>query len=173
MRTNSSVWHSSKDASAISHLYSGDFSQIFGMPFAPQATVGQTNPMRNSQGGSSDLAATERRREQRLSADIPAEITGIDHAGHLFTERTLLEDVSEIGYRFETHTQLQCGDIVAVKPVEPGEKSLMLGQSQLVEVAWIAHHKAGWTVGTRKLHGEKLAKPEFPPASYSPRLPAK
>jgi hypothetical protein len=129
--------------------------------------------MHDNQGTPSDVITKERRREDRLSTEIPVEITGINHAGHLFTERTLLEDVTEIGCRFETHTQLQCGDVVAIKPVEPGEKSLMLGQSQLVEVVWIAHHKAGWTVGTRKLHGEKLAKPEFPPASYSPRLPPK
>ena len=115
----------------------------------------------------------QQRREERLSVSIPVEITGVDRAGHLFTERTLVEDITEIGCRFDIRTQLQCGDIIAVKLLEPGEKSMTHGQPHLFEVVWAAHHRTVCTVGARKLQGEKLAKAKFPPPNYSPRHPAK
>jgi hypothetical protein len=121
----------------------------------------------------SEAVNGERRREVRvLVNDIPAEVMGIDRAGHLFNERAFVKDVTDLGCRFDTRAQLRCGDIVAVKPLEPGEKVLTDQQSQLFEVMWAANHGTSCTVGARKLQGEKLAKVKFPPPNYSPRNPA-
>lgn len=108
-----------------------------------------------------------------FSSDMPVEIMGIDRAGHLFSDRGFVKDVTDVGCRFDTRTQLQCGDIVAVKPLEPGEKVMTDQHSQLFEVMWAANHGTRCTVGARKLYGDKLADFKFPPPNYSPRHPVK
>jgi len=84
-----------------------------------------------------------------------------------------VEDVTEQGCRFGARTRLQCGDIVTVKPLEPGMKILKHEQPQLFEVVWAAYHSKGCTVGTRKVQSEKFATAEFPPPNCPPRPPAK
>jgi hypothetical protein len=130
--------------------------------------VSETNLLHENQAPQAVAVHDNRRREERLSVSIPVEITGIDRVGHLFTERTLVEDVTEIGCRFNTRTQMLCGEIVAVKPLEPGKKSMTHEQLQLFEIVWAAHHRAGCTVGARKLQGEKLANVKFPLLNASP-----
>ena len=116
----------------------------------------------------------ERRREERIPVnDIPVEITGTDRAGQHFNEQALVKDVNDLGCRFDTRAQLRCGDIVAVKPLEPNEKVLKDVQSQLFEVMWAANHGTKCTVGTRRLQGEKLANAKFLPPNDSSRAPAK
>ena len=115
----------------------------------------------------------EKRREERLSVKIAVEITGIDRAGHPLNEQTFVEDVTEHGCRFGARTRLQCGDIVTVKPLEPGMKILKREQPQLFEVVWAAYHSKGCTVGTRKVQSEKFATAEFPPPNCPPRSSAK
>ncbi|MCU1341709.1 MAG: hypothetical protein JWN92_1132 [Candidatus Acidoferrum typicum] len=119
------------------------------------------------------MIKVQRRREDPIAVNIPAEITGIDRSGRLFSEQTFVKDVTDIGCHFETRTRLQCGDIAAVKPLEPGEKIMTNEQYQFFEVMWAANHGSRCTVGTRRLQGEKLANAKFPPPNYSPRLPAK
>ena len=115
----------------------------------------------------------EKRSEERLSVKIAVEITGIDRAGHPLNEQTFVEDVTEHGCRFGARTRLQCGDIVTVKPLEPGMKILKHEHPQLFEVVWAAYHSKGCTVGTRKVQGEKFATTEFPPPNCPPRSSAK
>jgi len=116
----------------------------------------------------------ERRREERIPVnDIPVEITGTDRAGQHFNEQALVKDVNDLGCRFDTRAQLRCGDIVAVKPLEPNEKVLKDVQSQLFEVMWAANHGTKCTVGTRRLQGEKLANAKFLPPNDSSRVPTK
>jgi hypothetical protein len=124
--------------------------------------VSETNLLHENQDAQPVAVFDHKRREDRLPVSIPVEITGIDCVGHLFTERTSVENVTEIGCRFNTRTQMQCGEIVAVKPLEPGKKSMTHEQLQLFEIVWAAHHRAGCTVGARKLQGEKLANVKFP-----------
>jgi len=124
--------------------------------------------------GLCEVVNCERRREERTSVDdIPVQITGTDRAGNSFSERAFVKDVTDRGCCFETGVQLNCGDIISVKPLEPGRKVLSNGQSQLFEVMWAAIHRTGCTVGTRKLQGKKLENAKFPPPDYSPRNAAK
>jgi hypothetical protein len=115
----------------------------------------------------------EKRREERLSVKIAVEITGIGRAGHPHKEQTFVEDVTGHGCRFGARTRLQCGDIVTVKPLEPGMKILKHEQPQLFEVVWAAYHSKGCTVGTRKVQSEKFATAEFPPPNCPPSSSAK
>jgi hypothetical protein len=116
----------------------------------------------------------KRRRQERIPAnDIPVEITGTDHAGRHFNEQAVVKDVTDLGCRFDTRAQLRCGDIVAVKPLEPSEKIPADNQSQLFEVMWAANHGTKCRVGTRRLQGERLANAKFPPPNDSSRVPAK
>jgi len=124
--------------------------------------------------GLPEVYSGERRREERIPVnDIPVEITGTDRAGQHFNEQALVKDVNDLGCRFDTRAQLRCGDIVAVKPLEPNEKVLKDVQSQLFEVMWAANHGTKCTVGTRRLQGEKLANAKFLPPNDSSRAPAK
>ena len=135
--------------------------------------MSQTNLSRKNPAAVSGKVTGEKRREERLSVNIPVEITGIDRVGHLLNEQTFVEDVTEHGCRFGARTRLQCGDIVTVKPLEPGMKILKHEQPQWFEVVWAAYHRKGCTVGTRKVQGEKFATAEFPPPNCSPRPPSK
>ena len=136
--------------------------------------MNQTNLLLENLDTQPDLLKDGRRRQDRLPVnDIPAEIMGIDRAGHLFIERTFVEDVSDLGCRFNSRTVLHCGDIVSVKPLMPGEKVMAEQQSQLFEVMWTANHGTSCTVGARKLQGEKLENAKFPPPNYSPKRPTK
>ena len=135
--------------------------------------MSQTNLLRENPGALSGTFKGEKRREERLSVKIAVELTGIDRAGHPLNEQTFVEDVTEHGCRFGARTRLQCGDIVTVKPLEPGMKILKHEQPQLFEVVWAAYHSKGCTVGTRKVQSEKFATAEFPPPNCPPRPPAK
>ena len=110
-------------------------------------------------------ASNSRRREERISINLSVEITRYDAAGNVFTERTRIEDVTSVGCRFRTQTELQRGDTVSIKPLVPGQKSLAGVQSQLFEIMWTAPQGTKWTAGARKLEGEKLANVKFPPAN--------
>ena len=112
------------------------------------------------------------RKKASFLFDLAGEMKRID-PGHLFSDRGFVKDVTDVGCRFDTRTQLQCGDIVAVKPLEPGEKVMTDQHSQLFEVMWAANHGTRCTVGARKLYGDKLADFKFPPPNYSPRHPVK
>jgi hypothetical protein len=135
--------------------------------------VSQTNLLRKKSGAVSGAGIGEKRREERLSVNIPVEITGIDRAGHLLNEQTFVKDVTEHGCRFDAQTRLQCGDIITVKPLEPGMRILTHEQPQLFEVVWAAYHRTGCTVGARKVQGEKFATTEFPPPNCPPKPPSK
>lgn len=110
-------------------------------------------------------ASNSRRREARISINLLVEITRYDAAGSVFTERTRIEDVTSVGCRFRTETELQRGDTVSIRALVPGQKSLAGVQSQLFEIMWTAPQGTSSSAGARKLEGEKLANVKFPPAN--------
>ena len=110
-------------------------------------------------------SASNRRCEERISINLSVEITRYDAAGNVFTERTRIEDVTSVGCRFRTQTELQRGDTVSIRPLVPGQKSVQGVEPQLFEIMWTAPQGTSWTVGARKLEGEKLANIKFPPAN--------
>ena len=120
-----------------------------------------------------DVNPADRRADKRILVHIPVEITEINAAGHQFTERTFIEDVSDFGCRFSTKGTVQKGDTVAVKLLGPNGKSLPNESPKLFEVMWVAPKTTGLTVGARILQGEKLANAKFPPEHSAPQKPSK
>jgi hypothetical protein len=114
-----------------------------------------------------DALVSERRREDRHRLNILGEITGIDAVGCSFVDLVTIEDVTEFGCCIETHVHQESGAVVAIKPLEPGQKSLPDQRTQLFEVVWSALREGCWGVCAKKLQGEKLANLKLSLANYS------
>ena len=109
-----------------------------------------------------NLHLIERRVDRRILANAPVEITELDEEGHLITERTFIEDVSDFGCRFSTRGAVQQGDIVSVKLLGPLGRAIPDEEARLFEIMWVARTERSSTVGARVLQGEKLANAKFP-----------
>src|SRR6266571_8709484 len=92
--------------------------------------------LRKEKTEASDTRLTSRRAEERITVDLPVEITRYDPEGNMLLERTRIEDVTSVGCRFRTPAELQRGDIVSVKPLGRGENSGADEQPQLYEIMW-------------------------------------
>ena len=116
--------------------------------------------------------ASEQRKEQRISVDLPVEITWYDPKGNMFTELTRIQDISKMGCRFKLRVELERGDIVSVMPLGPSGTRMEDEQLQLYEIRWTARDGTGWTTGSFKLEEENLAIVVFPPPNAR-NLPSK
>jgi hypothetical protein len=115
------------------------------------------------------LNPTENRRtEERLLVNLAVELTRYDSEGTALIEQTKIEDVTSIGCRFTTHAEFHRGDIVSIRPLGSGQKSLAGSEPQLFEVMWASCLGGRWSAGAKRLEGEKLASIKFPPANGSP-----
>ncbi len=123
--------------------------------------------LRKEKTEASDTRLISRRAEERITVDLPVEITRYDPEGNMLLERTRIEDVTSVGCRFRTQAELRRGEIVSVKALGRGENNRADEQPQLYEIMWAAPQGTSWTVGARKLAGEKLANVKFPPANHS------
>jgi hypothetical protein len=106
--------------------------------------------------------------EERISVNLPVEITRFDTEGNLFTEQTRIDDITTVGCRFRMQAELKRGHIVSIRPLVQGQKSLAGERPHLFEIMWAAQQGGHWTAGARKLEGEKLANVKFPPANHTP-----
>jgi hypothetical protein len=110
----------------------------------------------------------EHRQEDRTETVIHGELTAIDRAGRLFMTEITIENVNEMGCRFECGIPLQTGDIVAICTADPGPKSLSERRPHLFEVAWTNRRVAFWVIGATKLHDQTLLMIHFPALKFSP-----
>lgn len=111
----------------------------------------------------SSLNLANRRTEKRILVNVPVEITEVNAEGHAVTERTFIEDVSDLGCRFSTRGAIRQGDTIAVRILGPNGKGLPDDEPRYYEIMWVAPKKQGATVGARVLQGEKLANVKFLP----------
>ena len=123
--------------------------------------------LRKEKTEASDTRFISRRGEERITVDLPVEITRYDPEGNMLLERTRIEDVTSVGCRFRTQAELRRGEIVSVKALGRGENNRADEQPQLYEIMWAAPQGTSCTAGARKLAGEKLASVKFPPANHS------
>jgi hypothetical protein len=105
----------------------------------------------------------EHRSEKRVLVNVPVEVTEIDGEGHVFTEHTFIEDVSDFGCRFSTRGPVKQGDTVSVKVLGRYGNNLQSEASRVYDVMWVASKDHASTVGAWLLQGEKLANAKFPP----------
>jgi hypothetical protein len=113
-------------------------------------------------------ASENRRSEERLLVNLAVELTRYDPEGNAIVEQTKIEDVTSIGCRFTTQAEFHRGEIVSIRPLASGQKSLAGSDPQLFEVMWASCLGGRWSAGAKKLEGEKLASVKFPPAKGSP-----
>lgn len=109
-----------------------------------------------------------RRSEERLLVDLPVELTWFASDGSVLIEQTKIEDVTSIGCRFTTQVEFHRGDIISIRPLASGQKSLAKNEPQPFEVMWASKLGGRWTTGAKKLEGEKLASVKVPLANDSP-----
>lgn len=98
-----------------------------------------------------------RRAEKRILVNVPVEVTEMNADGQPVTERTFIEDVSDLGCRFSMRRPVRQGDTVAVRILGPNGSSLPDQEPRYYEIMWVAPKKQGAAVGARVLQGEKLA----------------
>ncbi len=108
-------------------------------------------------------ATQDRRRGKRVQLTYPIEISGFDHSGRLFSEKTKTQDISETGCRFVLRTPLARGDVVAIKIVSQSDEALPSTKALLFQIAWVRRQGDGWMAGALKLQPDKLWRVAFPP----------
>jgi hypothetical protein len=106
----------------------------------------------------SALHLVERRTEKRILVHVPVEVNGVNSAGQSLSEKTFIEDVSDLGCRFSLRGLLHQGDTVTVRILGPTGESLPGEESRYYEIIWVAPKKQGVTVGAKLVQGEKLSK---------------
>jgi hypothetical protein len=121
----------------------------------------------------STLHLMEHRSERRILVNVAVEVTEFNSEGHPFTERTFIEDVSDMGCRFSTRGSVHQGDTVAVKILGPNGASLPDEKPRYYEIMWVAPQKQRSTVGARLIQGEKLANLKLPPQNGGTKPGAK
>lgn len=102
----------------------------------------------------SDITRGDRRMDKRLLINAQVEITGVDSGGNPFTERTKVEDFSNVGCRFGTQIFPRRGSTVAIKPLGQEGEHLPSEQAKLFEIMWAVRQATGWTVGARAFKRE-------------------
>jgi PilZ domain len=117
--------------------------------------------------------ACERRADTRLMVNVPVEITEISDKGRPFTERTVIENISDIGCRFSLRGAVQKGDTVAVRLLAQDGKTHLDEPAKYFEVMWTSRGTSGVTVGARFLPEEKADAAKLLQRSGDIKIPAK
>ena len=104
---------------------------------------------------------TERRKtEQRVLVNVPVEVIFETGEGNRVTERTFIEDVSDLGCRFTTRAPAHQGDTVSLRFVGPTDRRMPNEEARHYKIMWVAPHGRGSTVGARLVTAEKPAEVE-------------
>ena len=113
-------------------------------------------------------AHLEERREVRYEVPFEIEVTGLDHQGAVFHERTITRNVSEWGCGFLLSVQLKTDDMIAVRLRERSPAGPAQMRQSVFQVRHVARDPGGWLIGAWKMDDndlwgadlETLGKPE-------------
>jgi hypothetical protein len=97
-----------------------------------------------------------RRKERRIVVNVAVEVTVDRGNGDKFTERAIIEDVSDMGCRFTTHGTAQTGDTVSLRILGPAGQPLADEEPRLYQIMWVARNDRSCTVGARLVKGKTL-----------------
>jgi hypothetical protein len=113
-----------------------------------------------------------RRKERRVVVNVAVEVTVDRGNEEKFTERTIIEDVSDMGCRFTTHAPAQTGDTVSLKLLGPAGQPLLNEEPRLYRIMWVARNDRSSTVGAQLVKGKTLGTVESQPETgdLNPRL---
>ncbi|HVA95868.1 MAG TPA: PilZ domain-containing protein [Candidatus Dormibacteraeota bacterium] len=126
-----------------------------------------------NQGELPGESTEERRRGKRLYLNFSIEMSGIDHNGQPFIERTKTENISDTGCRIRTDVRLRAGDTVDVRMILPEDVTPSKEEAHKFKVMWVARRTSGWSIGARMLQPGKLWKVTFPVSKKSSEPSAK
>jgi len=104
-------------------------------------------------------AHLEERREVRYEVPFEIEVSGLDHHGAVFHERTITRNVSEWGCGFLLSLQLKTDDMIAVRLCDrsPAEPAQTPQTPQLVfQVRHVERCSEGWLIGAWKMDSSDL-----------------
>ena len=116
-------------------------------------------------------AQEDRRKGKRVPHTYPVEVSGLDPAGRLFSERTVTTNVSETGCCFQVKTRLERGAVVAIKLLSRQKETPHPAKAVLFQIIWVAPDADGLTVGTLKLQQEQMWNLAFPPKNLPKHSP--
>ena len=105
----------------------------------------------------------DRRKGKRVPLAFPIEVSGLDRSGRMFSEKTSTCDISEVGCRFLVKTQLERGDVVAIKLISRTNGHAPESKPLLFQIVWVNCEADGWAVGALQLQKENLWHVAFPP----------
>ena len=97
-----------------------------------------------------------RKKERRIVVNVAVEVTVEKGNGEQFTERTIIEDVSDMGCRFTTHGPAQTGDTVSLRVLGPAGQPLANEEPRLYRIMWVARNERSCTVGAQLVKGKTL-----------------
>ncbi len=105
----------------------------------------------------------DRRKGKRVPLAFPIEVSGFDRTGRMFCEKTLTRDISEAGCRFLVKTQLERGDVVAIKLIGRTNGHAPESKPLLFQIVWVSPEADGWAAGALQLQKANLWHMAFPP----------
>jgi hypothetical protein len=118
---------------------------------------------------SAKLNSVDQRSDRRLRVSAPIEVVKTDLEGKQFTERTLIEDVSDFGCRFSISGAIAKGATVTVNVLGANCKPLSNESPRQFEIMWVQRRGQNSTVGARLVSGQKMDKVKL--AEQNPALP--
>jgi PilZ domain len=103
-----------------------------------------------------ESAQVERRRDPRIVVNAPVEITTSNHKDCQITEKTFIEDVSDMGCRFKMRGPVRKGDMISVRLLSQDGKEFLDETAKMFEVMWVARGENIVVVGARIVGAEKF-----------------
>jgi hypothetical protein len=97
-----------------------------------------------------------------MALSFPIEVSGIDCASKPFCDRTVTNDVSDEGCRFELFRGLRCGDVITIRVVPRSRSEESNTKGLRFEVMWVETTSRGWSIGASKLQPENIWHMSFP-----------
>jgi len=110
----------------------------------------------------------QERREVRYELPFEIEVSGLDHQGAVFHERTITRNVSEWGCGFLLSVQLKADDMIAVRLCDRSLAESAQTRQSVFQVRHVERYSGGWLIGAWKMDSndlwgadlESLGKPE-------------
>ncbi len=126
-------------------------------------------PLNNWEVLSREVKA-DRRRGKRVHLTFPIEVSGFDRTGKMFCERTVTLDISEAGCRILLKSEVNRGDVVAIKLLGRFETSKPPARPLQFQIVWTDREDGAWLAGALKLQPEEIWRVHFPPDNQ-PKTP--
>jgi hypothetical protein len=101
-------------------------------------------------------AARDRRKEKRVGLNYPIEVFGFDRHGAYFAERTITQNVSPSGCRFEMKPEPDAQGVLAIRVVSREAGQTTAHKPMLFMVCWAQRAGRRWLVGASKLQTEDI-----------------